>query len=554
MTDETTTTWSDEGWLDRAAELHGDRIALEWPGGGRWSYEELHRAVGETVDWLGAAGVGPGDGVALLASNGPAWARMLHAVASIGATLLPLNLRLAPEELAFQLDDACVTRCVIGAGVDESQSAGLLAQWPRGTMLEVDAMGAPTSVGPRVPAAASFVAAAIPAVAVAPAASVAPAVSVTPAASVTPAVSVTPAASLTPAAAPRPLAVLYTSGTTGRPKGVCLPARSFSASAEASQHLLPLGPGDRWLVCMPLFHVGGLSILVRAALSGATAVVHAGFDEGAVAAAIGQEGVTHLSLVPTMLGRLLEARGDVHAPEGLCCVLLGGAAAPPGLIERAWSLGYPIAPTYGLTEACSQVATRVAGDRGLPVAGRLVPLPGTEVVVRDATGRERATAAEGEILVRGSTLATGFVGHAAGKLLVDERGWLATGDVGRIDEMGRLEVLDRRDDLIVSGGENVYPAEIERVLLEHPAVAEVAVVARADARFGARPVAFWVRCVGGVDPGESGLAEAARRRLAGYKVPVAFIEVDALPRTASGKVRRVLLRARAGREAGAGQV
>jgi O-succinylbenzoic acid--CoA ligase len=241
---------------------------------------------------------------------------------------------------------------------------------------------------------------------------------------------------------------------------------------------------------------------------------------------------------------VLDAHGDAPAPPALRCVLLGGGPAPDGLVERAWRSGWPVSPTYGLTEACSQVATRLAGDRAPPVAGRLRPLPGVEVCVVSSDGVRRARRAEGEILVRGRNLTGGYVGHAAARTPVDGEGWLSTGDVGRLDAEGALEVLDRREDLIVSGGENIYPAEVEAVLQEHPAVAEAAVVARRDARFGARPVAYWVRRSGQrPDVTPTPLEDHVRTRLAGYKVPVEFIELEALPRTGAGKLQRARLRA-----------
>ncbi len=492
-----------EDWLPRAAERFGDVDAITWEGG-CWTWSELARRVASTVRWLEHVGVGPGDVVAVLAENGPAWARWLHAAATRGATLLPLNARLTAEELVFQLEDAGVSVCCVGAGIEVSLVEAVRGRLPELGLHRFDASGEP----PRERSAGD-------------------------------AGHAVEAATSDP---DRALAVLYTSGTTGRPKGVRLPARAFASSALASQRLVPLGTGDRWLVCMPLFHVGGLSILVRCALAGATAVVQRGFDAAAAARVLERGGVTHVSFVPTMLERVLHVRGDAPAPESLRCVLLGGGGAAPKLIERAWALGYPVVPTYGLTEACSQVATRDSLDRELPMTGRLHVLDGLEVVVRDEAGHAHQRDAEGEICVRGPSVTSGYIGHAAERAAVDGAGWLATGDVGRLDGEGRLEVLDRREDLIVTGGENVYPAEVERVLLAHAGVAEVAVVGRADASFGARPVAFWVQEPGAPAPGADELAATARASLAGYKVPVQFISAEALPRTASGKIQRGRLR------------
>jgi O-succinylbenzoic acid--CoA ligase len=292
-------------------------------------------------------------------------------------------------------------------------------------------------------------------------------------------------------------------------------------------------PHDRWLACMPLFHVGGLSILFRAVLYGNTVVVHERFDPAAANRAFDRDGVTRASLVATMLARILEDRGDRPAPPQLRCVLLGGGPAPASLIERARELGFPIAPTYGLTEAASQVATRVPGDAG---AG-LQPLFGTEVRVVDAEDRDVPDGAPGELLVRGPTVMRGYVDRPAETAETLRGGWLHTGDVAVRAGDGSLRILERRGDLFISGGENVYPSEVEGVLLEHPAVAEAAVAAIPDADYGQRPAA-WLVFRAGVAPDDEQLRAFCRKRLAGYKVPAAFHGVAALPRNAAGKLLR----------------
>ncbi len=333
-----------------------------------------------------------------------------------------------------------------------------------------------------------------------------------------------------------PLALLYTSGTTGEPKGALLSHGSFLASAAASAELLGTGEDERWLACMPLFHVGGLSILLRSVLAGSAAIVHERFDAGAVVQALDEQAVTVVSLVPVMLRRLLERRGRRPPPVGLRCILLGGSAAPPGLLEQARELGYPVAPTYGLTEACSQVATLLPGSAGLAAAG-LAPLRGLALRIVDDAGRSLPAGEAGEICVRGPVVMRGYLGRPDATAAALREGWLHTGDAGLLDEQGALHVLDRRDDLIVSGGENVYPAEVEAVLLDHPAVGEAGVTGLADAEFGARPVA-WLVARDGARIEEEELREHCRARLAAYKVPLRFHIVDSLPRNAAGKLLR----------------
>ena len=342
------------------------------------------------------------------------------------------------------------------------------------------------------------------------------------------------------------LAVLFTSGTSGRSKGACLTSANFLASARAAKERLGPCVGGRWLVCMPLFHVGGLSIVVRSLLFGGPIRLHSRFDAAAVSEALEAGDIAGVSLVPTMLSRVLAHREGRRCPEGVRAVLLGGAAAPSSLVERALRLGYPVCPTYGLTEATSQVATAAPPAPGVVVPGPMRPLEETEVRI-EANGRNAMVGEEGEILVRGPTVMRGYLGDAAATARALQSGWLHTGDVGYLDANGGLHVLDRRDDLIVSGGENVYPAEVEAVLLEHPDVLEAGVAGEPDDDLGARVVA-WIVLRDGALPDSAALAEHCAGRLAGYKRPRQIRFVPSLPRNAAGK----LLRRRLSEDSGSG--
>jgi O-succinylbenzoic acid--CoA ligase len=300
---------------------------------------------------------------------------------------------------------------------------------------------------------------------------------------------------------------VHTSGTTSAPKLVELTWGNVRANALGSALALGFARAERWLCPLPLSHVGGLMVLLRSLVYG-TAAHLMPFDAQAANAALRRDGITLASLVPTMLARMLDA--GLQNPPHLRAVLLGGAPADRTLLERAKDAGVPVAQTYGLTEACSQVCTSEPGD--VETSGW--PLPGTAVDI----------APDGEILVTGPTVAGGRTLH--------------TGDLGRLDERGRLIVTGRKADTIVTGGENVAPTEVEAVLLAHPAVADAGVFARADATWGEAITARVVLRPGHGDVEPDELRAFCRERLAGFKVPKAVELADALPRTASGKLLR----------------
>jgi O-succinylbenzoic acid--CoA ligase len=311
---------------------------------------------------------------------------------------------------------------------------------------------------------------------------------------------------------------VLTSGTSGEPRAIGLTYGNHLWSAVGSGFNLGVAPEDRWLCCLPLYHVSGLSIVLRSVIYGTGAVIHEAFDPDAVAESLRLDGVTLVSLVNTQLIRLLAAGVDLSGPRA---ILVGGGPTPIELLEEATARGATVIQTYGLTEAASQVTTLAPSEarRKLGSAGR--PLLTTHLRIDD-----------GEILVQGPTVAPGCA---------DEDGWLHTGDLGRIDDEGFLYVEDRVGDVIVTGGENVLPAEVEGVLLRHPDVADAAAVGRSDTE--------WQEAVTAVVVLRSGAAVSAdelRRHcageLAGYKVPKQVEFVAELPRTDSGKLMRRALR------------
>jgi o-succinylbenzoate---CoA ligase len=311
---------------------------------------------------------------------------------------------------------------------------------------------------------------------------------------------------------------VLTSGSTGAPHPIGLTYGNFLWSAVGSGFNIGVQPEDRWLCCLPLSHVSGLGIVMRSVIYGTTAVLHDGFDVDRVAAALAEERISVVSLVATMLTRLLEADADLSGPRA---ILIGGGPVPQGPLEEAIDRGATVVQTYGLTEACSQVTTLAPDEarRKLGSAGR--PLLTTHMRIQD-----------GEILVQGPTVAPG---------LADADGWLHTGDLGRIDEEGFLYVEDRIDDMIVTGGENVVPAEVEEVLLRHPEVADAAVVGREDPEWQQAVTAIVVLADGSAATPDE-LRRHCAETLAGFKVPKRVELAAALPRTPSGKLMRRALR------------
>jgi O-succinylbenzoic acid--CoA ligase len=315
--------------------------------------------------------------------------------------------------------------------------------------------------------------------------------------------------------------VIHTSGTTAAPQPIELSYGNLLWSALGSAVALGLDPRERWLCALPVSHVGGLSVLVRSAIYATSAVVHERFDLDLVLDALRAQEVTLVSLVATTLARLLDA--GLSAPPELRCALVGGGPVPAALLRRARAAGVPVSLTYGLTEACSQVTTAPVATLDAEDLSAGPPLFCTRVRI----------AADGEILIQGPTV-------ASARLAGD--GWLHSGDLGRLDDHGRLLVSGRKADTIVSGGENVAPAEVEAVLEAHPDVLEAAVLGRLDPEWGEAVTAVVVGRPGAVLE-ERALREHCAGALAAYKVPKRMVLTsEPLPRTRSGKLLRRELR------------
>lgn len=477
-----------------------------------WSYRELEALVQGFARRLMALKVRKGTRVGLWATNSPEWVGLAHAIPRLGAILMPFNTRLTDHELK-----------ALAAHVDLLIASPELARRARSLMPPdrgVYALGSPKAPEPDLPSATETPSEIPELAAVEPSPGPVP-------------------ETLDPDA---PHTILFTSGTSGAPKGVVLTWRNQVASAEASASILPLTPTDRWLDCLPLFHVGGLNILYRCALTGAAVILHDRFDPDAVNHSFDHEGATIASLVATTLSRTLNAR-TTPLPASVRAVLVGGGPVPPDLVARC-----PQAlPTYGMTETCSGVTLVAPGapDADRATAGR--PMKGVDLEIRDEHGNRLPPETPGLIVVRGPMVTRGYLDDEATKRSIQE-GWLMTSDFGLMDAEGRLTVLSRRTDLIVSGGENIYPAEVEAALRAHPNVQDAAVVGAPHPRWGQSPLAFVVAktALADAEPGrlrgEEELHGFLAERLARYKLPSGYHFVTELPLLSNGKIDRLALK------------
>jgi O-succinylbenzoic acid--CoA ligase len=490
-------------WLRQQASSRPERPAVI-SATATQTFKQLDDSVDVMTKVLLAQGVQRGEFIALLAASSALWVSAMYAVARAGCVLVPLNLRLADAELTWQLQD-CGARRLLVDGANRWRGMALAARLSMGSEASSEALElnvipleeldvfAPNDSGSERTGARFDLAATH--------------------------------------------SVLYTSGTTGRPKGALLTFGNHLWNATASALNLGLMPDDRWLACLPLFHAGGLAIVWRSVIYGIPIVVHESFDPVRVNQAIDEEGVTIVSVVANTLQRMLDERGVRPYPASLRCVLLGGGPASEPLLRRCVQLGVPVVQTYGLTETASQVVTLDPRDALRKIGSAGKPLFGTELRIVSDSGEECSPGAAGEIVVRGPSVTPGYLNRTEATAAALRDGWLHTGDIGCLDDDGYLYVLDRRDDLIVSGGENVYPAEVESVLESHADVREAGVYGRGDERWGQAVMAVVVpRAAATTSPEE--LIAFCRERLAGYKTPIQVEFAAALPRNAAGKLLR----------------
>jgi fatty-acyl-CoA synthase len=496
-------------FIDRNAAFAPDKVAISFSAS-TLTYGGLARRIGDAARALKSQlGIRQGDRVAILAANHPDYLVLLYACARLGALLVPLNWRLAVPEQLYILCDASVKALVVeqafapvteplAQALPDARIVGLDFKPPRGTSLpEILSEASGDGRNPGVDIS-------------------------------------------------MPLLIVYTSGTTGHPKGAVLRQEALVWNAVMSQHMHDMTASDHVLTVLPMFHVGGLNIQTTPALQlGATVTLHSRFAPEPTLEAIECARPTLTVLVPATIQALIEhPRWAAAKLDSLRCMTTGSTQVPQHLVDAFTVRNVPVLQVYGATESSPiAIYTRLSGDWRRPGS---TGLPGLvcEAKIVDEHGSERAPGQAGEVIVRGPNVFVQYWGNAPATWNALREGWYFSGDVGTRDTDGHFFIHDRKKNMIVSGGENIYPAEVERVLQQHPHIADAAVIGRPDARWQEVPVAYIV-ARGGVTMNVREIESFCLTQLASYKVPREYVLVETLPRNAMGKVQHFRLKEQA---------
>lgn len=467
-------------WLLQRAYITPDRMAFSF-GEEQWTFRQLLEEASEIAQKLRWNGLNEGDRIALLGGSTPNMVFVIHGCLLAGLEIVMLNSRLSSKEISWQLNDCDASVLIVD---DEFLDRIKEINTSKLTFSAIESSGKESFTVTEI---------------------------------------------WEPS---RTITIMYTSGTTGIPKGVRQTAGNHTSSALSSVLNLGLADDDIWLCTMPLFHISGFSILARSVIYGMGVRLYEKFDAISIVDEIENGTATRISVVATGLHRILEefeTKGSVAHPS-FKTMLAGGGPVPDDYLRRAANYQLPVLQTYGMTETSSQTATLSSEDALQKSGSAGKPLFFNRIKIRDA----EQPGDFGEVLIKGPHVTPGYIGHASERDPLED-GWLPTGDIGYIDEDGYLFIVDRRSDLIISGGENIYPAEIENVLISHPHVKEAGVCGQDHPEWGSVPVAF---IVGYKNVSVTDLEDYCVQQLARYKIPKAFHLVDELPRNASNKLLR----------------
>ncbi|GAB3047459.1 o-succinylbenzoate--CoA ligase [Virgibacillus ainsalahensis] len=472
-------------WLTKQASLAPEQTAIENLSGEKMTFLELKEKSQHFAKKLAANSVKEGTHVGILSSNSSSMVIAIHALSYLGAVSVMLNTKLTKEELNYQIKDAEVSLILTSENLYETTEEMNFSISVH-SFSQIDREGEKN-------------------------------------------IKLRQEINLDD-----PFTIIYTSGTTGFPKGVIHTYGNHWWSAIGSALNLGLNKDDKWLCALPIFHVGGISIFIKSAIYGMPVYLLEKFDEYIVHEAIITRGVTIVSVVTVMVQRLMNILGDDRYPVTFRCMLLGGGPAPRPLLEKAKSKNIPVFQSYGMTETSSQIVTLSPADALEKIGSAGKPLVPAQLKINNTKKDDSI----GEIFVKGPMVTNGYYKNkdATEKSLTD--GWLATGDLGYLDEDGFLYVVDRRKDLIISGGENIYPSEIESVLSGMDQIKEVGVAGKSDDTWGKVPIAFIVK---NRHITEEEILNYAARYLAKYKLPKQIHFIDQLPRNASNKIVRAAL-------------
>lgn len=466
-------------WLSRQAFLAPEKLALEMSDGPRWTFTNLRDESRLFARKLAQLSIQKGDRLAILSTNHLDAVRAIFACSYLGAVAVMLNTRLTQGELHYQLSNAEVDILLTSESLQEEKELDFAKQY---TFTDIHQLQEK------------------------------------------------PVALVDEINLADPFTMMFTSGTTGHPKAVVHTYGNHYWSAVSSALNLGLHDDDKWLLTLPIFHIGGFSILMKSVIYGMSVYFMEKYEGKLLHEALVERGVTIASLVTLMLQDFLADLGEKDFPARLRCILLGGGSVPKSTLDLVEEKQVPLFQSYGMTETSSQIVTLSKEDvsRKLGSAGK--PLFSADVAIEQADDQ-----GIGEIIVKGPMVMQGYFKNDAANKESFKDGWFYTGDLGYIDADGFLYVVDRRSDLIISGGENIYPTEVENELLKIDEITEAAVIGVTDERWGQVPVACLV-CDEKLD--EKKILTRLETSLAPYKIPRQFYQVERLPRNASNKVMR----------------
>lgn len=485
-----------QDWLLWRSTISPHQPALKF-GSVQWTYKELQEKVSNLSGLLRSSGLEKRERVGLLLNASEIYIATVHALARIGAVTVPLNAKQSSSELLLQLKNCNPSLIIYDPALSdlkrriEEESTDRRFRWKRSTELRTDTNSKPIK-GESMNTASVH-------------------------------------------------SIIYTSGSTGTPKGVEITFSNLLWNAIAFGIRHGASSSDKWLLVMPLFHVGGYTIIFRSVLHGSSIVLHPRFEAAKVAESLDRDSITLTSFVPTMLERVLKLHRGSFSPS-LRLIFLGGSQIPTFLLQEILQRRLPVVLTYGMTETCSQVAISSIGSSASLDKISYRPMFPTTMAIKSGKALTYKFGKVGEIVVRGPTVFKGYWGEPRITSAAFKNGWFCTGDFGFLDDQGSVVLLGRRYDMMISGGEKINPSDVEASLLQHEAIEDVVVIGREDGVWGERVEAVLKIKQDAQSPSASELTKFLQERIGRYKIPKAYHFWTSIPKTPTGKTRRAVVR------------